>query len=221
VGRVLYASSLAVYGPVAGGQRIDENTPYDESPQLRDFYAESKILADQFAVRFAQETSLPITIIRPGIVYGPGWPLPVGSLGFTLGKRNFVFGNRSYRIPLNYIANLVDAMQMAASAGGAQFRQFNVLDDDELTLAKYHATKTDVDKTATRFFSGGPVLFAASIAETANRLLPVGSNRFTRHQVRRGLQDRWYDTSRIRQETGWSPKVPLKEALQHTWSAGR
>ena len=52
VGRVLYASSLAVYGPVASGQRIDENTPHDESPQLRDFYAESKILADQFAVTF-------------------------------------------------------------------------------------------------------------------------------------------------------------------------
>src|ERR1017187_2135409 len=30
VGRVVYASSLAVYGPVPNGQRIDENTPCDQ-----------------------------------------------------------------------------------------------------------------------------------------------------------------------------------------------
>ena len=87
VGRVVYASSLAVYGPVASGERIDEDTPYDESPHLRDFYAESKIVADQFVVYVrTRSNALPITIIRPGIIYGPGKPLPVGLLGFTLGR---------------------------------------------------------------------------------------------------------------------------------------
>jgi len=75
VGRVVYASSLAVYGPVPNGQRIDENTPCDQSPQLRDFYAQSKILADELAVTFARETTLPITILRPGIclLYTSRW----------------------------------------------------------------------------------------------------------------------------------------------------
>jgi nucleoside-diphosphate-sugar epimerase len=35
------------------------------------------------------------------------------------------------------------------------------------------------------------------------------------------LQDRWYDTHRIREETGWAPKVPLHDALYRTWKAGR
>ena len=158
VKRAVYSSSLAVYGPVSNGQRIDENTPHDESPQLRDFYAESKILADQYTVGFARETGLPITIIRPGIVYGPGKQLPVGLLGFTLGKNNFVFGNPKHRIPLNYVENLVDALQLAAqSASDERLRQFNIVDDDELTLAKYHAARTDVDKTTTHFFAGWPV----------------------------------------------------------------
>src|ERR1022692_783252 len=157
VGRVVYASSLAVYGPVPSGQRIDEDPAYDESPQLRDFYAESKILADQFVVTFARKAALPIAIIRPGIVYGPGKQPPVGLLGFTLGKTNFVFGNPNNRIPLNYVENLVDALQLAAQPGGGQFQQFNVVDDDELTLAKYHEAKTAVDKTVTHFSSGWPV----------------------------------------------------------------
>ena len=66
VGRVVYASSLAVYGPVQNHERIDEDTPLDASPQLRDFYAESKILADRFAVKFAQETTLPLTDHQAG-----------------------------------------------------------------------------------------------------------------------------------------------------------
>src|ERR1035437_3661601 len=214
VGRMVYASSLAVYGPVPSGQRIDEDTPFDESPQLRDFYAQSKILADQFVVTFARKTALPITIVRPGIVYGPGKQLPVGLLGFTLGKTNFVFGNPNHRIPLNYVENLVDAMQLVAHSGGGQLRQFNIVDDDELTLAEYHKVRTEMDKTVTHFFSGWPVLLAGPFAEAASRVLPVGgSPRFSKHQLRRALQDRWYDTHRIREETGWAPKVPLKDAL--------
>jgi nucleoside-diphosphate-sugar epimerase len=222
VGRVVYASSLAVYGPVSNGQRIDENTPYDESPQLRDFYAQSKIMADQLAVTFARETALPITILRPGIVYGPGRPLPVALLGFTLGKTNFVFGNPNHRIPLNYVENLVDAMLMAVHSGGRQLQQFNIVDDDELTLAKYHEAKMDVDKTVTHFFPGWPVRVAGPFAEIAIRMLPVGGSvRFSKHQLNRALQDRWYDTHRIREETDWAPKVGLKDALYRTWKAGR
>ncbi|MGA3317329.1 MAG: NAD-dependent epimerase/dehydratase family protein [Candidatus Korobacteraceae bacterium] len=222
VGRVVYASSLAVYGPVANGQRIEESTPCDASPQLRDFYAQSKILADELAVTFARETALPITILRPGIVYGPGKQLPVGLLGFTLGKTNFVFGNPKHRIPLNYVENLVDALQVAAHSGGGQLRQFNIVDDDELTLAKYHEAKTAVDKTVTHFSPGWPVRLAGPFAEIAVRMLPLGGSvRFSKHQLNRALQDRWYDTHRIRQETGWAPKVGLKDALYRTWKAGR
>jgi nucleoside-diphosphate-sugar epimerase len=222
VGRLVYASSLAVYGPVANGQRIDESTPYDESPQLRDFYAQSKILADQLTVTFARERALPITILRPGIIYGPGRQLPVALLGFTLGKTNFVFGNRNHRIPLNYVENLVDAMQVAGHSGGGRFQQFNVLDDDELTLAKYHEAKTAVDKTVTHFSSGWPVRLVGPFAEIAIRMLPVGGSvRFSKHQLNRALQDRWYDTHRILEETGWAPKVPLHDALYRTWKAGR
>jgi nucleoside-diphosphate-sugar epimerase len=45
VGRLVYVSSLAVYGPTNPGEPIDEDTPLDERPQLRDPYAESKIAA--------------------------------------------------------------------------------------------------------------------------------------------------------------------------------
>ena len=145
VGRVIHLSSLAVYGPIQNGQKIDEETPCDKAPESRDFYSHSKILADEFASSFARKTGLPITIIRPGIVYGPGKPLPLGLLGFHLGGIKVVLGDRNRRVPLNYVENLVDAVQLASRLEGDGLRQFNVLDDDNLTLARYHETRTEVE----------------------------------------------------------------------------
>ena len=132
-----------------------------------------------------------------------------------------MFGNPNHRIPLNYVENLVDAMQVAAVSSGAALRQFNIVDDDDLTLAKYHEAKTEVDKTVTHFSPGWPVLLAGPFAEAILRVLPNGGSvRFSKHQLKRALQDRWYDTHRIRAETGWAPKVSLKDALNRTWRDG-
>lgn len=215
VSRVIYTSSVAVYGLVRSGERIDEDTPYDGAPQLRDFYAHSKILADEFAVSFARKTGLPVVIIRPGLIYGPGKPLPVGLLGFSLGKTNFVFGKRDWRIPLNYVENLIDALQLASNLKDERLRRFNIVDNEELTLGQYHEIRTEVEKTRTLFFPGWPVLLAAPFAEALMRLLRLGGGpSFSKHQLKRGLQDRWYDTRRIREEIGWAPKVQLREAVE-------
>jgi nucleoside-diphosphate-sugar epimerase len=201
---VVYISSIAVYGLVREGERISEDTPYDDAPEKRDFYAESKIAADELAVSFAKKTGLSLAIVRPGIVYGPGRPLPAGLLAFRLGKTDFVFGNRENRIPLNYMENLIDAIPLVADLKDGKLRQYIVVDDENLTLGQYHAAKTDAGGTRTLFLPGWPVLVGA----------PLGG--MSRRQVARALQDRWYDTRRIREETGWAPKVPLREAIQRT-----
>ncbi len=86
VGQFVYASSLAVYGPVAEGTRIDESTSFDDKPQLRDPYSESKIKADQLVSAFAKRSGLPTVIVREGIIFGPGRRLPAGIFAFRLGK---------------------------------------------------------------------------------------------------------------------------------------
>jgi nucleoside-diphosphate-sugar epimerase len=201
VGRVVYASSLAVYGQVRGGQPIDEGTPFDNAPEARDFYSQSKILADEWTAAFAARTGLPVTIVRPGIVYGRGRPLPVGLLGFRLARTAVVFGNRQHRIPLCYVENLVDAMMSASTVPGA----FNLVDDENLTLGEYHETAARVVKGHAVFVPGWPVLLAAPLVPGLSR-----------YQVTRALQDRRYLTGRIRAETGWTPRVPLREALERS-----
>jgi len=218
VGRFVYASSLAVYGPAKEGERIEEDTPLDDRPDLRDSYAESKIAADRLVRSFAKTSGVPTVIIRPGIVFGPGRPLPIGIFAFRAGNTNIVFGNPQNRFPLNYVENLVDAMQ-AAAATGSGLRQYNVLDDDDLTLARYHADKSSADHSATRFCSAVPLYLASPILEALCAIVPMGDMRLSPHQLRRALQNRWYDTRRIRQETGWTPRVSLEEAIRRTLQA--
>jgi len=215
VGQLVYASSLSVYGPVKPGERIDESTPFDSKPELRDPYAQSKIAADQFVSAFARRTALPTVILREGIIYGPGRPLPLGMYAFRMGSTGFVFGNPKHRFPLNYVENIVDAMQ-AAAVNAKGLREYNVLDDDDLTLGRYHQIKSAADHSTTRFYPGRLLYLGAPVTEALRHVMPMGDTRLSAHQLRRALQDRWYDTQRIRKETGWSPRVTLAEAIQRT-----
>jgi len=211
VPRVVYLSSVAVYGLAQKGERINEDTPFDGSLEERDSYARSKIEADQYAVAIGRKTKLAVTILRPGIVFGPGRPLPTALLGFRFDKTNVVFGRREQRFPLTYVENLVDAMVSVGRGANGGLRQYIVIDDDDLTLGQYYLARAEVQKTRAIFLPGWPVLLGASLASAvgAGRRLP-------KRQVERSLQDRWYDTRRIREETGWAPKVPLREAIEQT-----
>jgi nucleoside-diphosphate-sugar epimerase len=215
VGRVVYSSSIAVYGLLAGRKSIDEDTPYDPQPELRDSYSQSKIQADRFAAAFARERNLSTVILRPGVIYGPGKALPLGLLGFAAGKTNVLFGNPGNRLPLNYIENLVDALLLAGQSSHQGLREYIVLDDDDLTLNEYHAARKEVEGTHALFFSGTPVLAAARFAEAA-RLARPGAGGFSVRQVQRALEDRYYRTRRIRLELAWVPRVPLREALRRS-----
>jgi nucleoside-diphosphate-sugar epimerase len=215
VSQVVYASSLSVYGPVIEGAIIDEATPFDDRPELRDPYAQSKIEADRLVSAFAGRTRIPTVIVREGIIFGPGRQLPIGMYGFTAGRTNYVFGNPQHRFPLNYVENIVEAIQAAAATGDG-FRQYNVLDDDELTLGNYHEIKSKFDRTTTRFYPGWLLSLGSPITEALRHIIDMGDTRLSRHQLQRALQDRHYDTSRIRRDTGWAPRVPLQEAVLRT-----
>jgi nucleoside-diphosphate-sugar epimerase len=212
-GQIVYIGSLAAYGPLPEGTRIDEDTPFDEQPDQRDPYSESRIAADRLVSSFAQRTRMPAVILRPGIIYGPGRQLPLGILAFRLGKTNIVFGRADNRIPLNYVENFVEAMQTAANSGSG-LRQFNIVDEDDLTLRQYHEVKSSVDGTTTSFSSPWPLHVAGPITELLRPMLPMGDLRLSRRQLERSLQNRWYDTRRIREQTGWQPQVSLLEAVE-------
>ena len=214
--RIIYMSSIAVYGPVQNDEIIDEDTPFDELPEERDYYAHSKIEADRLALKFARHSPVPLTIFRPGIVFGPGRPLPTALIGARIGKLDIVFGRRNQPFPLNYIDNLVDALELAAGETENDSRQYIILDDEKLTLGQYHEVRGKLTKARTTFWPAQPAVLAATVTHPIARLIPGDAGAFSRRQMIRGSQDRRYSTRRVREELGWKPRVTLEEAIART-----
>jgi len=209
VSHVVYLSSIAVYGLAQKGEVIGENAPYDPHFNERDHDTRAKIEADQYAEAIGRKTKLAVTIVRPGIVYGPGQPLPIAPFGWRAARNtSVVMGSRKQHFPLTYVENLVDAMALVSAGQG--FRRFIVIDDEDLTHGRYHAAREQIERTPTLFLPGWPLLVAAIGFEIAMWLIPAGfgaGNKWRRIQLQ--LQDRRFDTRRIRDETGWAPQVPL------------
>lgn len=75
-GRVVYVSTCAVFGDT-GGEVVDER--YRRRSPYTSFYDETKHRAHEIAERYAAE-GLPVVIVQPGAVYGPGDPSPQGRM---------------------------------------------------------------------------------------------------------------------------------------------
>jgi 2-alkyl-3-oxoalkanoate reductase len=217
VAHVVYLSSVAVYGFAEPGMAITEATESDLLSSQRNKYAQSKIEADQYASAIGQKAQLMVTILRPGIVFGPREPLPIALLGFRMGDRNVVFGAREQRFPLTYVENLVDAIELLGKRAAGGLKSYIVVDDEALTLGTYHQALTQIAKTQTFFLPGWPVRMAAMGLGALDWLPRLGpETRGWRREVRRALENRHYDTRRIRQETGWAPNVGLSESIRQT-----
>jgi nucleoside-diphosphate-sugar epimerase len=215
---IIYLSSIAVYGRVTeAAPTIDEETPLDPSPEKRDAYSRTKIAAEQAAVAIAQRTHAPLTIIRPGIVYGAGRVPPASLVGFSVRRTHVAFAQPEWHFPLVYVENLVDAIIAAAQCNTSGVEDFNIVDDDALTLASYHHTRNAVEHSRTVFLSPNPVLAAAAVfGPIASAITPAASG-FSTYQLGRSLQDRIYDTKKIRAALNWAPRVSLADALEATF----
>jgi len=221
VRRAIYHSSLAVYGAGYGESAIDESTAFDAKAELRGYYAQSKIAADRAAVSFAREKGFSLVLFRPGLVYGPG-RIPLGLLAFAMGKLRFVFGRPEMHVPLNYVENLLDAMEMAGRMESSGPEEFNIVDDENLTLEDYHRELRAADGGRTFFLPGWPVEFSSPAVDGVTRALGLmGDSRFSRYQVKRMVEDRFYSTERARKRLDWRARVPLGEAIRKSVEAKR
>ncbi len=67
-GALCFLSSTAVYGNAASDLEVDENTP----PRPDSLYGASKACAEDVLRLSATRAAVPLSILRPGMVYGPG-----------------------------------------------------------------------------------------------------------------------------------------------------
>lgn len=211
VERVLFLSTVVTMGLVPP-DGADEESP---TLEMGFPYGDAKIRAEADARRMHAEQDLPVTIVRPANVYGPGstvWvhrPLELAEKGLLR-----VFGDGSGHANHVFIDNLIDGVFLAATNDAAIGRTYIISDGAETTWKHYFDRINQlVGKGPVGTLPFGVALALARAMELRHRwtgtepLFTPGAVRFTHGSGR-------YSIARARRELGYSPRVRLGEGMR-------
>jgi nucleoside-diphosphate-sugar epimerase len=133
--RIVLISSISVYAHDAVKENgiIDENSPLEATPEKRDGYCLSKLKQEQIARSFHARHAMPLTVLRPGAVYGKGnvWN---AHLGVKAGPVLVQF-TRNGQLPVIYLRNCAQAILKACE--NEPITPVNLIDRDPPTRASY------------------------------------------------------------------------------------
>jgi nucleoside-diphosphate-sugar epimerase len=134
VKRVIHLSSVAVYSYRPAPDATTEEGGYHYSG---DVYCDGKIDGEKVALLYSQEHALPVTVLRPTIVYGPFGDYTVDTLALIRqGRMVLVDGGRGVCNSL-YIDNLVEAMLLAAVSENAVGNVFHISDASPISWKEF------------------------------------------------------------------------------------
>ena len=224
VGRVVLISSLGVYeaSGLARGAEQTEATPVDRRAADRDPYSYSKIVQERVAREVAAERGLELVVLRPGVIFGEGRPAIASRAGLTLGGLLVQMGGRQ-QMPYTYVENCADAIAAAAVSEAAAGETINILDDDLPTASELVRHVRRFGKRVRRVWVPGPLvptmcgLYHAYSRWSGGQLPPV----LTAYRARSMWRPVRYSNRRAKELLGWSPRVPMDEALRRTVEAER
>jgi nucleoside-diphosphate-sugar epimerase len=214
--RFLSVSSLAVYSglQIRPGDILDEKCPIETDHMSRyDAYCYGKIKQDEIVLTYGKEHGLPYVIVRPGVVYGPGKKSIPGRVGVdTFGIFLHLGGNN--KIPVIFVDNCAEAIVRSGIVDGIDGEVVNAVDDDLPTSREFlRLYKENVHP----FFSIDipyPVFYHLNwlwekySKWSEGQLPPV----FNRRNCAAYYQMQRYSNRKLKELTGWTPRVPFGEA---------
>jgi nucleoside-diphosphate-sugar epimerase len=220
--RILFFSTIAVYGQYRGEVFTENSMPKPETP-----YARSKLAAERIVLDAIDSEGNSIgVVLRPAAVYGSRIRGNYERLAKSLAAGRFIpVGDGSNRRALIYDQDLAHAAILAMEHPMAAGRIFNASDGAAHSLENIvTAICRALGRNRPRFrLPLGPARFAAGIAESL--ALGVGCKPLvTRSMIDKYNEDVVVDSSLISKELGFAPKYGLlegwNEAIQEMKRAG-
>jgi nucleoside-diphosphate-sugar epimerase len=219
VSRFVLVSSIAVYdaGSLPIGSVVNEKCALDPLPYLRDPYTYSKVCQERVAWEAVDTHGLPLVIIRPGNIYGPGRDCLGGRVGIRLGNWMVVMGGRQ-RMPYTHVANCAAAIVRAGTQADVEGKAFNIVDDDLPTgrdlTRQYRSEVGGLRRLVLpRWAVAAASRLCAWYHQKSRGQLPAILTPYKSRAMWKPLQ---YSNERARQSLGWIPKVDLTTGMRET-----
>ena len=215
VARAIYISSVAVYGNGRHHRGSDEDTAYEDI--IIDNYTRSKIMAERIAFNFIAEQKSPLTIIRPGYIWGDGDRAVMPKIVDGL-KRGLlaVVDHGENLMNLTHVDNLVQGIRLAGQTEKAIGRAYNITDGSKVTTMKFFEDLLAIIGIdyKIRSYPYVPAYVAAYFCELYARLRNYKvTPPITRYSVRMGKYDQVFDISRAMYELGYKPSVTYNAGM--------
>ena len=206
VGRVVFMSTIAVYG-ASSGQRVDENS----AARPTTLYGETKLAAERIALAAYTRGGQPLaTVLRSAAVYGPRVKGNYERLVHALARRRFVpIGRGDNLRTVIFEQDLAQASALAARHPAAPGRIYNVSDGTPHPLREIiEAISAALGRRPPRWHV--PVAPVRAVLRAAS----VVDSGFQR-MLDKYLEEVAVDATRIQSELGFRPGVSLREG----WAA--
>ncbi|OGB98195.1 hypothetical protein A2V82_06735 [candidate division KSB1 bacterium RBG_16_48_16] len=212
VKRVVHCSTGGVHGHIEDPP-ADEDTPFSPG----DVYQDSKLEAEKIAFYYQREKGLPVTVVRPIGIYGPG-DLRMLKMYRLIQDRKFImFGDGNALYHLTYVTDAVEGFRLAAEAEKAVGKAYIIGGERYITLnqfAEIIAAELNVAPPAMHF-PVWPLYVAGFVCEKVCIPLRLQPPIF-RRRVDIFTKDRAFDISKAKRELGYQPKIDMEEGIHLT-----
>ncbi|NTV92452.1 MAG: SDR family NAD(P)-dependent oxidoreductase [Chlorobiaceae bacterium] len=212
--RLVYLSTYEVFDHFRL-ERLDEQEPCTKRGEQ---YPDTKIEGTEVVWQY-KERGLPVSVVYPSLVFGPGDTTLFPLLADAIRNRRFFYWQVRAGLNLIYIDNLVDLLMLAASHQNALGEDFLACDGNSITLEELSAS------IAGRISAPAPSLYLpfglVLVLAHAMELVygAIGSTKrplLTRQAVKLLASRVMVDTGKARRLLGWEPSVPLWKGVEKT-----
>jgi nucleoside-diphosphate-sugar epimerase len=217
--RFVHISTLGVY-EARHHYGTDETEPLTD--RHIDGYTQSKVEAERLALQYRRKQNVPVTILRPGFVYGPRDRMMLPRLIDRLRERSVIYIARGrYALNTNYVGNLADAVALAIDNPAAVGEVFNITDGEFVSKRTFFETAADgLGVPRPRSFPPVPIWLARILANwreskfrRENRPHPP---RITQAQLKFAGLNLDFSIAKARTKLGYTPRVLFQEGMKAT-----
>lgn len=210
--RVVHCSTCGVHGDI-------RNPPADESapPAPEDIYQRTKLEGEQLALRYHSERGLPVTVVRPVGIYGPG-DLRMLKMYRSIQRGRFImFGGGEVLYHLTFVTDTVEGFRLAGEHPQAVGQTYIIAGEKHTTLMGFAEQVAKELQVAPPKWKPPvwPLYAAAVVCEKICVPLRVQPPIFPR-RVHIFTHDRAFDISKAKRELGYAPQIDMTEGIHRT-----
>jgi nucleoside-diphosphate-sugar epimerase len=224
--RFVHVSTLGVYA-ARHHHGTDETEPLPNDHI--DGYTQSKVEAERLALEYHRRQKVPVTILRPGFVYGPRDRTVLPRLAARLKERSVIYIARGrHALNTTFVGNIADAVLLAIDAPEAVGEVFNITDGEFVSKRRFFETVADgLGLPRPRGFPPVPVWLARMLANWREGVFRRNNKpnppRITQAQLKFAGLNLDFSIAKARTKLGYSPRVLFDEGMKQAldWYKGQ